>query len=121
MFSKRVLLVDDDELVREMVAFFLTESGFNVTAAESGKNALDIIDKGSFFDVIVSDMNMPVMSGLELAQEVKSRDLYIPFIFLSGTPCDLSESKRKELAVAECLLKDATLDTQIVNALKKYI
>ncbi|QWR76165.1 response regulator [Candidatus Magnetomonas plexicatena] len=121
MSGRRVLLVDDDELVREMVSFFLTESGFDVTTAEGGNDALDIIDKGSFFDVVVSDINMPEMSGLELAQEVKNRDLYIPFILLSGTPNDLTEAKRKELAIAECLLKDANLDTQIVSALKKYI
>ncbi len=121
MAGKRVLLVDDEELVREMVAYFLSEGDFEIVTAESAKYALDIIDKGNFFDIVVSDMNMPIMTGLEFAQEIKNRDMNLPFILLSGTPVDLSEDKRQELGIIACLLKDSNLDSQIVSALNEYI
>ena len=66
----RILVVDDDESLLSMLTQLLTEEGYQVTAASSGEEALDIFCKDSF-PLVVSDIKMPGMSGIELLQKVK--------------------------------------------------
>jgi signal transduction histidine kinase/CheY-like chemotaxis protein len=79
----RVLLVDDDDGVREVCAAMLEEMGCQVTAASSGEEALSALAKSSF-SIMLTDIAMPAMSGVELAQ--KARDLHpdMPVLFASG-------------------------------------
>jgi two-component system chemotaxis sensor kinase CheA len=69
--AKRVLLVDDSPFFRELVAPLLTVEGYRVTAAASGREALQLCERGDIFDIILSDIEMPGMSGYELAAKVK--------------------------------------------------
>lgn len=84
IWDHKYLLVDDDEPVRNIFHAFLSR-GADVVTAENGKEALEKIRK-SFFDIVISDIHMPVMDGLELFQlagefdpEIKRR-----FVFFSG-------------------------------------
>ena len=87
---KKVLIVDDDELVRQTFVKALQE--FNVSEAEDGEDALAAIDK-SLPDVVVADVNMPKMDGLELLSRLKSDFPNLPVIGLSGyVPVDKGEN-----------------------------
>ncbi len=69
--TKTALTIDDSKTMRDMVAFTLKNAGFDVTEAENGQLGLDQIS-GSCFDVIITDVNMPVMDGItftKLARE----------------------------------------------------
>ncbi|TFH34724.1 MAG: response regulator [Anaerolineales bacterium] len=70
----RVLVVDDEEAYRALMAGHLERKGMDVTTAENGSAALDIFDTEGPFDVIVTDMMMPNMSGLDLLTEIKQRE-----------------------------------------------
>ena len=72
--KRRVLLVDDSPFFRNMMAPLLSVAGYEVTTQESAKEALDMLEKGASFDVIVSDIEMPDMSGFEFAEQIKSND-----------------------------------------------
>lgn len=68
----RVLLVDDDELLRELLQMQIELEGHDVEVAEDGEAALEILDRESF-DVVVLDLMMPVMDGLRFMRVLKER------------------------------------------------
>jgi two-component system chemotaxis response regulator CheY len=70
-----ILAVDDSASMRQMVAFTLKGAGHVVTDAEDGKHALDIA-RGKAFDLVLTDVNMPVMDGLSLTRELRKLPNY---------------------------------------------
>jgi PAS domain S-box-containing protein len=70
----RVLVVDDEEAYRTLMAGHLERKGMAVSTAKDGSNALEIFQSEGPFDVIVTDMMMPSISGLDLLEEIKLRD-----------------------------------------------
>ena len=67
---KKILAVDDSASMRQMVSFTLKKAGYDVTEAKDGQEALDIA-KTAKFDVIISDVNMPVMDGITLVKNLR--------------------------------------------------
>jgi nitrogen-specific signal transduction histidine kinase/CheY-like chemotaxis protein len=80
----RVLVVDDEELVREMLAEHLVDQGFGVTAAASGAEALVLLDAGAAADVLLTDLSMPGMDGLSVIREAQARRPGLPAVLLTG-------------------------------------
>jgi CheY-like chemotaxis protein len=70
----KILLVDDDVFLRDMYATKFGEHGHTITVAETAERALDELEKGKF-DVVLLDMIMPGMTGVELLSEIKKRNL----------------------------------------------
>ncbi len=68
--AKKALSVDDSKTMRDMVSFTLTNAGFEVLQAEDGQDALNKL-KGQKVDVIITDLNMPVMDGLTLIKNLR--------------------------------------------------
>ncbi len=79
----RVLVVDDDPEVRHVTASFLAGFGYDETEACDGPAALDLLAREPF-DLVVADLAMPGMSGVELASEVKARAPDLPVLILTG-------------------------------------
>ena len=63
--ADRILVVDDEKIIRESIAFILKKEGFAVTEAANGKEALNRLT-GETFDLIITDLEMPEMKGIEL-------------------------------------------------------
>jgi len=86
--SLRILVVDDDEMVREFIKEFLESEGQKVELAEDGISAKRILnsfyERGEFFDIIITDLGMPKMDGISLAKFVKSISPSTPVILLTG-------------------------------------
>jgi EAL domain-containing protein (putative c-di-GMP-specific phosphodiesterase class I) len=80
-----VLLVEDEAPLRRVTARVLRQYGFEVTEAGDGWEALQALSKGEF-DVVVSDVTMPHITGLELLHAIRQRDLELPVILLTGAP-----------------------------------
>jgi CheY-like chemotaxis protein len=78
-----ILLVDDDNAVRDVTAAMLADIGYRVTEAHSGEAALAVIDRERF-DLVVIDFAMPGMSGAELARRVHTRTPDLPVLFVTG-------------------------------------
>jgi EAL domain-containing protein (putative c-di-GMP-specific phosphodiesterase class I)/FixJ family two-component response regulator len=81
----RVLVVDDDDDMRQGVASLLRDEGLEVLEAREGRAALDLAE-ASELDVVVSDINMPCMTGIDLLKEIRSRDIDVPVILLTAAP-----------------------------------
>ncbi len=81
----RVLLVDDEAPIRRGLSRLLTAAGNVVTTASSGQEAFAEVETGAF-DVIVSDIRMPGMTGIDLLRAIRGRDLDVPVVFMTGSP-----------------------------------
>jgi len=82
--TARVLLVDDDPDVRQVVAAMLRELGHSVSEAGTGDDALDMIERGAGLDCLITDYAMPRMSGEELRRRVEQLRPQLPVILLTG-------------------------------------
>ena len=95
---RRVLLVDDSPFFRNLLTPLLSTAGYAVTSVESGDEALELCDAGHEFDVILSDIEMPGMSGFEVARAVRAGERWqnVPLVGLSAhaTPTDLDHGRQ---------------------------
>jgi CheY-like chemotaxis protein len=80
----QVLLVDDDNAVREVTAETLRELGYRVVEAGSGGAALEILERKTDIDLILIDFAMPGMNGAELGRQVQTRWPALPMLFVTG-------------------------------------
>jgi CheY-like chemotaxis protein len=81
-----IIVVDDDEYVRRAVTELLEDSEFLVLEAASGREALALVRDRAELDLVITDVNMPEMNGLELVEELKSMRPSLPVILMSGRP-----------------------------------
>jgi EAL domain-containing protein (putative c-di-GMP-specific phosphodiesterase class I)/CheY-like chemotaxis protein len=81
----RVLLVDDDAIILAATQRILEKAGHSVVPCESGDAALALLDQ-HVFDVMVSDVQMPGMTGLKLLRAVREHDLELPVVLMTGAP-----------------------------------
>jgi CheY-like chemotaxis protein len=86
-FGNRVLLVDDEPLIRKVISGYLVAAGYVVQTAADGLDALGKLRAG-LPDLIISDLNMPRMSGLEFLAVVRARFPQIPVIVISSETAD---------------------------------
>jgi two-component system chemotaxis response regulator CheY len=82
--AKKILIVDDSVMVRQMVSFTLQEAGFDVVAAENGQDGLNKLGSHAV-DLIVTDLNMPVMDGITFIGNARTLapTKYIPILMLT--------------------------------------
>ena len=80
---RRVLVVDDDPMIREVITAYLAEDGYTVEVAGNGREGLEKFCAGDF-DIVLTDRSMPEMDGDQLAREVKKRKPAVPVILLTG-------------------------------------
>ena len=78
-----ILVCDDEKNIVEAIEFYLEESGYNVFKAYNGKEALDLIKKDNFYDLILVDVMMPIMDGIELTRRVREIST-VPILILSA-------------------------------------
>jgi DNA-binding NtrC family response regulator len=81
--GKHILVVDDEPLVRSSLGELLTISGFTVSTAANGKEALELL-KNYTADIIITDVKMPEMDGIELLRMIKTNHPQTPVILISG-------------------------------------
>jgi CheY-like chemotaxis protein len=82
--SAMILVVDDDPEVREIVSEFLLDSGHTVVQAEGGPQALRLLNGGVHPDLVITDVRMPEMSGIELADRIARDQPDMKVILISG-------------------------------------
>lgn len=96
MTNNTILVVDDEELLRNALVFQFKREGFNVLSASNGKEAFEII-KTNKIDAVVSDIQMPGGNGIELLKDVKNYDVEIPVLVFITAFADLTEADAYDL------------------------
>ncbi|MFH2122709.1 MAG: response regulator [Pseudomonadota bacterium] len=115
-----VLVVDDDPFSREMTLAVLEDHGYSCQLAENGVEALEILAAGgASCDLVISDMNMPLISGIDLFRELRSQGVALPFILLTG---DNPEGLRaEEPKLDACLFKDYSLEEILPQVISEVL
>lgn len=109
---KSVLVADDEPPYARAVARLLTSAGFRVTLAHNGAEAADAIANQAF-EVIVSDIQMPELSGVELLSLVRTHDLDVPVILMTAAPSLETALEAVSLGALQYLVKPVPNDTMI--------
>jgi EAL domain-containing protein (putative c-di-GMP-specific phosphodiesterase class I)/CheY-like chemotaxis protein len=102
--STRVLLVDDDDAVLKVTRRILEKAEYDVVICQSGHEALAMLSHETF-DVMVSDVHMPGLSGLNLLRAVREHDLDLPVVLVTGNPDVATASDAVEYGAFRYLIK----------------
>lgn len=116
-----ILVVDDEEYLRRMVIRILAEKGYMCTQAANGREALAVLG-GQEFALVISDINMPEMSGLELLVEIRLLRPEAAVIMLTGMDSQETGIQALELGAYEYLIKPFRANAlliNVVNALRR--
>ncbi|HEY6463935.1 MAG TPA: EAL domain-containing protein, partial [Polyangiaceae bacterium] len=112
-----MLVVDDDDALARAVKRILEGAGYVVTTAQDGASAIETVQRAPF-DVIVSDINMPGMSGVDLLRVVRAYDLDVPVILMSGAPTVETAMEAVSLG-ALCYLPKPTSRDVLLGAVER--
>lgn len=115
----KILIVDDQEIIRELIAEILRSDGHNITVAATGVEALLQLNKGQF-DLLISDLSMPDMTGSQLASEIRAKGDKTPFILLTGFGDEMLAQGSTPLGVDLVLSKPVT-SASLYQAIKKIL
>lgn len=110
--NERLLLIDDDKKVANAWQRILMALGYSVTVATHPTHGLAYFqEKPTGFDLVLTDLDMPEMSGLELTQQLKKISPEIPVVLCTGFSSELNEADAKRLGVTQCLAKPVSTAT----------
>jgi two-component system cell cycle response regulator CpdR len=111
----RILLAEDDRIVRELVVEMLQDAGHEVAAAGNGAEALRmLLESGTAgFDLLLTDIAMPVMNGFELARQAVALWPDLPILYVSG---DASKALAEDLPIVPAALLDKPFRLKVLLA-----
>ncbi|MCC7404820.1 MAG: sigma-54-dependent Fis family transcriptional regulator [Bdellovibrionales bacterium] len=116
----RILVVDDEESIREFLDIMLRKEGYDVTCAEDGQKALELLKKKSV-DMVISDLQMPNMTGIELLRNVKDQFPDMLFMMITAFGSTETAVEAMKLGAYDYLTKPFKIDEvriNIANALR---
>jgi len=102
--SRKVLVVDDDPAVRKSIDRVLSSKGYAVITAENGEEALRKLNEEKY-DLVYTDISMPGISGLEVAEQVKARKPWTPVVIITGYGTDAAQARAKAAGVSSFVHK----------------
>ncbi len=119
--KSKILVVDDEEHIRELIRFYLDKEGFSVLEAENGEIALDLLEN-EYVDLAIVDIMMPVMNGFDLVEEMKQfKD--IPVIMLTAKSQSSDKLRGFSLGIDDYVTKPFDPDellARVKTILKRY-
>jgi CheY-like chemotaxis protein len=117
----KILVVDDDKTTRKLLSLYLKAKGYEVVTAENGLDAMEKLGTGDI-NLVVTDMNMPYMDGIELTKNLRADDNWrdLPIVMVT-TEADADEKKKAyDTGVDDYLVKPANAE-QISDSIKKIL
>lgn len=108
--AANVLVIDNEPAVRDLLARLLKLSGHTVVTAENGTEGIDTFKRGAF-DLVLTDLGMPELSGWDVAREIKKLNPQIPIGLITGWPIDLTRDELRARGVDHVVAKPFDLPT----------
>lgn len=106
MNKKRILIVEDNELWRNLLKEYLEMDGYEVITAADGQEGMMLLKKYSDFDLIVTDFKMPKASGIEIVKFIRQRDSDVKIVLLSGEDMRIVFPAAKNAGADKVISKD---------------
>ena len=119
--KKKILFIDDDQILRDMYSAKFQRNGYEIKAVASGEEALNLI-KGLYIpDILITDLMIPIMDGFSIFETIKKEKLLPNVIAIMLTNKGLSEeiNKAKELGFNGYIVKAMTVPAEVVEEVKK--
>lgn len=118
--EKIILLIDDEEMLRDLLAEMLESNGYNVIKVGSGSEALKLLTEEIKVDLVIVDFNMPEMNGLETIHKIRELNFKMPIIMSSGSIGLEEKLNLKEAGITATLTKPYEFDTMF-STIQKLI
>lgn len=120
--KKIILIVDDSESIRNLVRFTLEGADFDVLSAENGQEALKFFDDERKMHLLLTDLHMPIMNGMELIKHVRQNSVYshMPILFLTTETQVGIKKEAKELGATGWIVKPFNSD-KLISTVKKVL
>lgn len=109
MYGSKIMIVDDEPGIRELLSEALLEKGFDVTSAKDARESLMYLNKNDF-DLLITDINMPRLDGIELLKKMKIKGRKEKVIIMSGGDVDCSDIAEDIPVVYSQLIKPFKMD-----------
>ncbi len=119
--TSTILIADDSQMIVKVLGFMAKKAGYEVLSATDGNKAWELLD-GRNIDLVLTDLNMPVMDGLELINKIRSSELYCYMPVVLFVPDD--EKGRKEIletSGATMLFDKTNIKEKIIPTIKKML
>jgi len=118
---ERILLIDDEEAILNMGQQMLTRFGYTVTIQNDSRTALSLFSERPYdFDLVITDLSMPGMTGIQLTRELLRCRPSIPVIMCTGFSDQITEERSGELGIKELILKPI-LKEDIARAIRRVL
>jgi CheY-like chemotaxis protein len=118
---KKVLIAEDSSVIQNLTKKILSIQNYEISSVKNGQQVLETLDKESF-DIILMDINMPVMDGIECTEKIRGLadpgKSKIPIIAITGNARNLSLEEYREIGINELLQKPLNFD-ELVNLVKR--
>ncbi len=115
MADNKILIVDDEEAIINMMKLAFSRAGYGVVSAESGKSALEILQQENIH-VIFTDLNMPEMTGIELCREIRKRMPMAMVFAVTGYASLFELSECREVGFEDYFVKPVNLKKLVQTA-----
>ncbi len=115
----RILLVDDDRVTRRLNAAMLVCSGFRVDEVENGAQGWDLLQIGKY-DLLITDNSMPLVTGVEMINLLRSRNMCLPVIMASGAIPTEELVRHPRLRISAILVRPYTL-LELLQTVKEVL
>src|SRR5437870_3430101 len=109
MPAEKILVVDDEQSMAQFLAIVLRKEGYQVSTVQSGRDALDKV-RAENFDVVITDIRMPGMDGIQLLQGIKKHDPSVPVVIMTAYASQQSAIDAVNLGAFQYLIKNAKND-----------
>lgn len=118
---KKVLIAEDSSVIQNLTKKILSIQNYEISSVKNGQQVLNALEAGSF-DIILMDINMPVMDGIECTEKIRSLEdpikSKIPIVAITGNARNLSLEEYREIGINEFLQKPLNFD-QLVTLVKE--
>lgn len=119
MMGNKVLIVDDDPNIREVISVLLSSEGYDVDAAENGRVAIEKVNEGNTYDIVCLDIMMPDMDGIEVCTRIRQKS-NVPVLFLTAKSQDKDKVEAYSTGGDDFLVKPFS-QTELLMKIKSLI
>lgn len=119
MNKKSILVVDDELLIRDLLYDFFVDQGWDIAVAENSQKAISILEENPF-DLVLTDIKMPEMDGMELTQYIKEHHPELPVIIMTGYPSVETAVTALRIKAADYIIKPFNIN-QLYKTVEKEI